>query len=182
MINKRKITAESAMRDGTILGCLWTVTFALSIVMLNMLVKGQGMILTLAVLATTLMSPFVAYKLAAKHRDNERDGAMTFGEAWTYIAVMYLCAILLSSIIQFIFYAYIDPHIFGNLIPAFAKLAAESGLGANDIEIFTQLFASMEKMSAAEIVMSQLSGHVTRSIILTTFIAIAVKKNPENNI
>ena len=79
-------------------------------------------------------------------------------------------------------YSYIDPHIFGDLIPAFAKLAAESGLGTNDIEIFTQLFASMEKMSAAEIVMSQLGGHVTRSIILTTFIAIAVKKNPENNI
>ena len=98
MIDKRKMTAESAMRDGTILGCLWIVTFALSIVMLNMLVKGQGMILTLAVLAMTLMSPFVAYKLAAKHRDNERDGAMTFGEAWTYIAVMYLCAILLSAI------------------------------------------------------------------------------------
>ena len=64
MMDKRKITAESAMRDGTILGCLWTATFALSIVMLKMVVNGQGLLISFAVLVMTLMSPFVAYKLA----------------------------------------------------------------------------------------------------------------------
>lgn len=178
---KRK-AIESAMRDGTILGMLWIATFSVSIVMLKSIGNGGGLILSLAVTVLTLSSPILAYKLAVKHRNSECNGTIGYGEAWIHIFVMYLCAILLSSIIQFIFYAYIDPHIFGDLIPAFAKLAAESGLGTNDIEIFTQLFAEMEKMSAAEIVMSQLGGHVTRSIILTTFIAIAVKKNPEKNI
>lgn len=170
------------MRDGTILGMLWIVTFSVSIVMLKSIGNGGGFILSLAVTILTFSSPILAYKLAVKHRNSERNGAMGYGEAWIHIFVMYLCAILLSSIIQFIFYAYIDPHIFGNLIPAFAKLAAESGMSADDIGIFTQLFAEMEKMSAGEIVMSQLGGHVTRSIILTTFLAIAVKKIPENNI
>lgn len=178
MINKRKMTAESAMRDGTILGCLWTVTFALSIVMLNMLVKGQGIILTLAVLATTLMSPFVAYKLAAKHRDNERDGAMTFGEAWTYIAVMYLCAILLSAIAQYVYYAFINPNAFSDLSAQFAAFAVSNGMDEASIRMFTDAFDTMGRQSTGEMLLSTITGHLSRDLIIAAILALIVKKNP----
>lgn len=177
-----KYSIESAMRDGTILGMLWIATFSVSIVMLKSIGNGGGLIASLATIVLTCSSPFLAYKLAVKHRNGERNGTIGYGEAWIYILIMYLCAILLSSIIQFVFYAYIDPHIFGNLIPSFENIAAKNGMNASDMNIFTQLFASMEKMSAGEIVMSQFSGHLTRCLILTTLLAAAVKKVPENNI
>ncbi|MBE6295988.1 MAG: DUF4199 domain-containing protein [Bacteroidales bacterium] len=177
-MDKRKITAESAMRDGTILGCLWTVTFALSIVMLKMLVNGQGLLMSFAVLAMTLMSPFVAYKLAAKHRDNERDGAMTFGEAWTYIAIMYLCAILLSAIAQYVYYAYIDPSSFSDLSAQFAAFAVSNGMDETSIRMFTDAFDKMGQQSTGEMLLSIITGHLSRDLIIATILALIVKKNP----
>jgi len=177
-MDKRKITAESAMRDGTILGCLWTVTFALSIVMLKMLVNGQGLLMSFAVLAMTLMSPFVAYKLAAKHRDNERDGAMTVGEAWTYIAIMYLCAILLSAIAQYVYYAYIDPSSFSDLSAQFAAFAVSNGMDETSIRMFTDAFDKMGQQSTGEMLLSIITGHLSRDLIIATILALIVKKNP----
>jgi len=166
------------MRDGTILGCLWTVTFALSIVMLKMLVNGQGLLMSFAVLAMTLMSPFVAYKLAAKHRDNERDGAMTFGEAWTYIAIMYLCAILLSAIAQYVYYAYIDPSSFSDLSAQFAAFAVSNGMDETSIRMFTDAFDKMGQQSTGEMLLSIITGHLSRDLIIATILALIVKKNP----
>lgn len=177
-MDKRKITAESAMRDGTILGCLWTATFALSIVMLKMLVNGQGLLMSFAVLAMTLMSPFVAYKLAAKHRDNERDGAMTFGEAWTYIAIMYLCAILLSAIAQYVYYAFIDPSSFSDLSAQFAAFAVSNGMDETSIRMFTDAFDKMGQQSTGEMLLSTITGHLSRDLIIAAILALIVKKNP----
>ena len=175
--NNKRSTMESAMRDGTILGMLWIVTFSVSIVMLKTMFNNGGLLVSLAVVVLSASSPFLAYKLAVKHRNNERGGTISYGEAWMHIATMYVCAILLSSLAQFVFYAYIDPHIFGNMIPLFEKFAIENNIDASSINLFTELFANMEKMSAGNIVLSQASGHITRDILLTSLLAIAVKNN-----
>ena len=175
--SKENSNRESAMRDGTVLALLWIVTFTLSTVMLKSVNNDYGIVASLGTMALTMMSPFVVYKLSLKHRNNERNGTMTYSEAWLYIFIMYLCAIILSSIAQYIFYAYIDPDIFAGVIPEFENLAT-NGLDAESIKIFTGTFEMLDKMSAGEIVLSQMSGHITRTIILTSLIALAIKKNP----
>ena len=134
--------------------------------------------MSFAVLAMTLMSPFVAYKLAAKHRDNERDGAMTFGEAWTYIAIMYLCAILLSAIAQYVYYAYIDPSSFSDLSAQFAAFAVSNGMDETSIRMFTDAFDKMGQQSTGEMLLSIITGHLSRDLIIATILALIVKKNP----
>ena len=176
--SKENSYRESAMRDGTVLALLWIVTFTLSTVMLKSVNNDYSIVASLGTMALTMMSPFVVYKLSLKHRNNERNGTMTYSEAWLYIFTMYLCAIILSSIAQYIFYAYIDPDIFAGVIPEFEKLAITNGLDAGSIKIFTGTFEMLDKMSAGEIVLSQMSGHITRTIVLTSLIALAIKKKP----
>lgn len=178
MTQKSNTPIESAMRDGTILGCLWSATFALSVAMLKMLVNGQGMLLTFAVIVMTLMSPFVAYKLAVKHRDKERDGAMTFGEAWKYIAIMYLCAIILSAIVQYIYYAFIDPNAFSDISMQFAAFASSNGMDKEGIKVFTDAFDEMDRTGTGDMLMSTITGHISRDLIIAAILALAVKKNP----
>lgn len=173
----KKYSIENALRDGTILGMLWIVTFSVSIAMLKSIGNGDALITSLATTALTCFSPILAYKLAVKHRNSECNGTISYVEAWVHIFVMYSCAILLSSIAQFIFYAYIDPHLFSGLIPEFEKFAAANGMEAGNISIFTQTFENMERMSTGSIILSQASGHFTRDIILTSILAIAVKKD-----
>ena len=178
MTQKSNTPIESAMRDGTILGCLWTATFALSVAMLKMIVNGQGMLLSFAVLVMTCMSPFVAYKLAAKHRDNERDGSITFGEAWKYIAIMYLCAIVLSAIAQYIYYAFIDPNMFSDISTQFATFAGSNGMDKASIKVFTDAFDEMDRTGTGDMLMSTMTGHISRDLIIAAILALIVKRNP----
>ena len=178
MTDNTKRPFESAMRDGTILGCLWTATFILSTAMLQMLVKGEGMLLPFVVLATTLMSPFVAYKLTAKHRDGERGGAITFGQAWTHIIIMYLCAILLSAIAQYIYYTFIDPNSFANLADALTAFASSNGLDSTSTEMLTGMFRELAATSTGKMLLSTMTGHASRSVIMAAILALIVKRNP----
>lgn len=177
MTQQTKNITESAMRDGTILGCLWTATFAVSIVMLKSLVNGQGLILSFIALAMTMLSPYIAYKLAIKHRDSERDGTISYGEAWMHIIIMYICAILLSSIAQYIYYAYIDPNIFGDLSATFLAFSRNNSLDEQGTKVLTDFFSTMSNIGTGEMIMSLMTGHITRDIFIATILAIAVKKN-----
>ena len=178
MTDNTKRPFESAMRDGTILGCLWTVTFILSTAMLQMLVKGEGMLLPFVVLATTLMSPFVAYKLTAKHRDGEKEGVITFSQAWTYIIIMYLCAILLSAIAQYIYYTFIDPNSFANLADALTAFANSNGLDSTSTGMLTEMFNELARTSTGEMILSTMTGHASRSVLMAAILALIVKRNP----
>ena len=178
MTDNTKRPFESAMRDGTILGCLWTVTFVLFTIMMQMLVKGEGLLLPFVVLATTLMSPFVAYKLTAKHRDGERGGTITFSQAWTHIIIMYLCAILLSAIVQYIYYTFIDPNSFANLAEAFTVFASSNGLDSTSTGMLTEMFNELARTSTGEMILSIMTGHTSRSVIMAAILALIVKRNP----
>ena len=180
--NNVKEYRESAMRDGTILGLLWIATFAMSVIMFKSIDNGYGLVASFATGILSIMSPCVAYRLAARYRNNVHGGTMTYGEAWLYIFIMYLCAIVLASLAQYAFYAFIDPHMFGNIIPVFRNFAAANGLDSKSIEVFTKMFETMENTDTADIIISQLSGHISRDIIITTFLAVAIRRTPENNI
>ena len=178
MTEKRKSPIESAMRDGTILGCLWTVTFALSTVMLKTLVNNQSVILPFAILAMVLLSPYIAYKLTVKHRDSERGGFITFGEAWIHIATMYLCAILLSAIAQYVYYEFIDPNAFSDLATQMIAHAGNNGISETSIKPFTDALYAMDSMSTGELLLSTITGHLSRDVIIALVLALIVKKNP----
>lgn len=173
---------ESAMRDGTILGLLWIATFAVSVVMFKSIDNGYGLVASFATAVLSMMSPCMVYRLATRHRNNECGGTMTYGEAWLYVFIMYLCAIVLASLAQYIFYAFIDPHMFGDIIPVFVSFAKANNLPAESIELFVKMFETLENTGAADKVISQLSGHISRDIIITTFLAVAIRRTPENNI
>ena len=177
MTTKPKNPTESAMRDGTILGCLWTATFAVSVAMLKSLVNGQGLILSFAVLAMTLMSPYLTYKLATKHRDSERGSVISYSEAWMHIIIMYICAILLSSIVQYVFYAYIDPNMFGNLSATLLTFAQNNNIDEQNTKVLADFFNTMNNIGTGEMILSLMTGHITRDIFIATILAITVKKN-----
>ena len=124
------------------------------------------------------MSPFVAYKLTAKHRDGEKGGVITFSQAWTYIIIMYLCAILLSAIAQYIYYTFIDPNSFANLADALTAFARSNGLDSTSTEMLTGMFRELAATSTGEMLLSTMTGHASRSVIMAAILALIVKRNP----
>lgn len=173
---------ESALRDGTILGCLWTVTFAVATIMIKNIDNTYGVAASIASLILCAASPITAYKLAKKHRDSERDGTITFGDAWTHIAIMYLCAIILSAIAQYIFFTFINPDLYNNAAATIQLLAQQSGLDTQTTEIFVSTFREAGKLSAADIATSQVTAHLTRDLVIAAILAMMLQKNSRKNI
>lgn len=172
----KRNSTESAMRDGTILGLLWIVTFAAWVMVLKSIGSSYIFVISSASAVLMFSSPVLAYMLAIRHRDYECNGTMSYSEAWIQIIIMYVCAILISSIAQLIFYVYIDPNLYADIIPLIEKIATEADLPSADTELLIQIFKTFNNISAKDIIVSQMSGHITRDILLTSLLAFIVKK------
>lgn len=173
---------ECAMRDGTYLGLLWIVTFATSILMFKSMDSSYGLIIWPFALSLMMLSPVLVYKSAKRYRDKECQGTVPYSEAWLYMLLMYACAIVLSSIAQYIFYAYIDPYMFATAAAEIENLAATGIIDSESANILSGMLEEMERMSAGEIVFSQIGGHVSRDIMITSLLALSIRKTTENKI
>ena len=173
---KKSRFRECAMRDGTFLAIMWIMTFTTSIFMFKHIDNIYGLIASALTTALTILSPIFVYRLARTYRDKECNGEITFSNAWLYIFIIYLCAIVLSSIAQYIFYAYIDPHLFLSVIPEIERQATAGNIDAKSIEVLTGSFEMLGNMKAKDLVISQFSGHISRDILITSILALIIKK------
>ena len=168
---------ECAMRDGTYLGPLWILTFSTSILMFKSMSNSYGLIAWAVTIALMLLSPVLVYKFARSYRDKECNGTIPYSVAWLYMLIVYACAILLSSIAQYIFYAYIDPHLFATTMAQMESFAAANNIDAESIRVLSEALEELSRMSAGEIVISQIGGHLSRDILISAILALAIKKN-----
>ena len=174
--NKASKSRESAMRDGTYLSALWIATFSASIAMFKFMSSSIGLITWALTVALALLSPVFVYKFTVNHRDKECNGRIAYSEAWIYMFIMYACAIVLSSIAQYIFYSYIDPHLFATVIAELEEFSALTGIDPEGTRILTEALRELDKMGAGDIVMSQIGGHISRDILIISVLAFAIKK------
>ena len=91
---------------------------------------------------------------------------------------MYLCAILLSAIAQYIYYTFIDPNSFANLAEAFTVFASSNGLDSTSTGMLTEMFNELARTSTGEMILSTMTGHTSRSVIMAAILALIVKRNP----
>lgn len=177
-------TRERTLRDGTILGCLWTLTFTVSTITLRFITTDQtvGFISTFLLLVLTIASPVLAYHLAKKHWSMAKRESATFGNIWIYIITMYLCAILLSALAKYIYLEFCDPSLFQDVISDFSSVrftGDEEGLITKSV---TEQFRLLDEMPTGDLVLSQAVSHLTTDILVTTFLAFIIYRNIKSNI
>ena len=164
------------MRDGTCLAALWIATFTVSIAMFKFMSSSIGLIAWVLTVALMLLSPILVYKFTVNYRNKECNGTILYSEAWLYMLIMYGCAIVLSAIAQYIFYAYIDPHMFATAIAELEGLADLTEIDPEGIRVLTEGMEKLNSTNAGDIVMSLVGGHMSRDILITSILAFAIKK------
>ena len=120
---------QEAMRYGTTLGAVWSVTYLLLFV---------GVTNTTATFLFSLFymaSPFIAANLAIKYRKKECDNTMSYMQAWVFVWYMYICATLLSTLVAYIYFAFIDG---GTFFASLQNILEESKNLLADDELLTQ--------------------------------------------
>ena len=175
---------DSAMKDGTILGCMWILTFTFSTIMMRHIIStpALGTFSMFAVAGLTFASPILVYTSAKKHWSLAPKEEISFSGIWLYIAIMYMCAILLSAVAQFIYYEYCDPYLFYDFMTDFSSIRIEGDTNGEMSKAVIEQFKIMNDMSASDIVFSEVGGHTTRDILMTTVMAFIISRNLKNRI
>ncbi len=119
---------KSAMKSGVILGVLFSLNFLLSIPS-NTFIKLLTYILLVLIILMT-------YRLSIQFRDNECGGYISYGRSFTFILLSFFYAALISSLVKFIYFKFINPDYLSNLyneaMLIFEKMGGPVDLGAEE--------------------------------------------------
>jgi len=112
---------KSAMKSGAVLGVLFSINFLLSIPTNNTL---AGIIKCLVVGAIIL----ALYRLSTDFRDKECGGYITYGKSFSFILFSFFYAALISSMVKFVYFQFINPDHLNNLYNELNNLYNEAML------------------------------------------------------
>lgn len=175
MITKKSdnnIFNREAMFRGTLLGVFWILMSAIYMMGLN------TPILSYLFLVMFVASPFYAGYMAVNYRKRECNNSMTFVKAWLFLIIMYICASLLSAIVQYLYLVYIDNgYLFGVIQEQLDFLLKEPTIDDITKEALKQVSEIWNNTTAKDIVVQILSSNVMLTGIIAPITALFVKKN-----
>jgi hypothetical protein len=167
----RKDFYQGAMFNGTMLGALWSIIYLL-------LFAGVGNTISLSLcLVLFFSSPFIAVKLAVYFRRKECDDTMSYLQAWLFTFYMYICATLLSALVSFIYFRFIDGGTFlmslQNMIEEAMKLA-----GTNELLVqqYEQTMTLIAQITERDLVWQLMNNNLYSATFLPLVLALFIKK------
>lgn len=161
-----------AMHYGTYMGLYWIVKFIFFPLGLN------NSFLLFLFIGLTLAVPFLGFHYTRTFRNKVCGGAITFMQSWAFMIFMYLFASLLTAVVHYIYFRYID-H--GHVMDVYTNLIEN----AQSVPGFTEMIAQYQipeaikmirSMSAIEITMQLLSQNMLYCSILSLITAPFVAK------
>lgn len=164
---------NSTMRNGLILGILFSINFLMS--------TANNVFLGLLSYVVVGFIAYLIYFYTAKYRDKDCGGAITYSHALMYIILLFIFGSLISAIVKLIFFKFINP----NFLPEMLN---------KSMTIMEQMLPSVPESTYDEVEKIMSPGYYTlisfwMNIILGFFVGLVVaaivkkNKNPfdENN-
>jgi len=99
---------KSAMSYGLVLGVLFSVKFLLGLFN-NVWLGLSGYFVIAAILVAT-------YKMSVRFRDNDCEGIISYGKAFSLIVQMFFFAAIISAFVKYIYFQFINPDILESLL------------------------------------------------------------------
>lgn len=103
-LGKIRQTKAFARQDGAILGAVWIVSFAFTMLAANPTYQMLGLIANIL----TISTPFVVAKRLKAFRDKVRDGHISFRHGFYYCIQTFFYATLLLTIVQYLWFRFMD--------------------------------------------------------------------------
>jgi Protein of unknown function (DUF4199) len=109
----RKII-NSAMRNGLILGVLFSINFLFSI--------SKNSVFLLLTYAIAVYIVVIMYRMSVRHRDNECEGVISYGKAFLFVLLTFFYAALISTVVKFIYFQFINTAYLDNVFQESVKM------------------------------------------------------------
>lgn len=153
---------RSSMFNGLIMGGLFSLNFLFSVIS-NPYLSLLSYLLIIYILIYT-------YKSTVKYRDNENNGIITFGKAFTFITLTYFFAGVISGIVKYIYLQFIKPDYLSLALDQSLVMMEKMNFPITDQQI--ELMQSMMKPAtyALEVIWLNLFLGMIIGLIMAAFI------------
>ncbi len=162
---------NTAMRNGLILGVLFSANFLLSVSGLTFLA-----LLTYAIIGFII---YLTYRYTIQYRDNELGGSIRFSIAFVFVLMLYVFATVISSFVKYFFLRFSSSHFLTDMYN-------------QNIQTLEQILPTItEEMYDAMEILTSPQGYtimaawtnIIMAVIIGIIIAAIVKRkpNPFNN-
>ena len=173
-LGKIKQTKAFARQDGAILGAVWIASFVCT--MMSVVPGHQllGLVSNILILST----PFVVAKRLKTFRDQVRDGHISFPHGLYYCFQTFFYATLLLTIVQYLWFRFMDTGMFMSQLEANYKMvAAAYQLTAQETKLLVDALSMMKPIAWASMFMIT---DLVAGAVLSPIIAAVMKKNLKN--
>lgn len=167
---------QKAMLCGTILGGVWSVMYLL------LFAGTTSMPALYLCMFLFFASPVIAVMLATNYRRKECDNAMSYLQAWIFIFYMYLCASLLSALVSFIYFRFLDSGMFFMTLQGMlAEITEMPNADAALVQQMQEAAKVLEQTTPTSFVWQLMSNNFMNATIIPLILAIFVRKKRETS-
>ncbi len=165
---KRKNIVQAAMEAGAIMGAFFVVKFVFTVLSLSS--SFAGLLSTFMILTI----PLVVYYLMRRYY-RESGGETTFSQLWLLGILLFFFASLISALVQYIYYVYINPDYikmqFEMAGAAVQMMESMNTLPASSLEPYKQVMAQGNIPAPMDFVMAQMWINITFGSLLSAVMA-----------
>lgn len=176
MIDVVKITQTKAFarQDGAILGAVWIASFASTMWSVT---PGYALLSLLANILA-ISTPFVVAKRLKAFRDDALDGFISFRRGLFYCAQTFFNATLLLTIVQFLWFKFLDTGVFMSyIIDNYTLMLKTYNFPANEIKTLIEAISMMKPISwAAAFMITDIFVAIILSPAIAAFMSRKQKK------
>lgn len=164
-----------ARQDGAILGLVWIVSFACTMLAFN---SNSGLLsITSNLLA--LSTPFVVGMRLKSFRDQALDGNISFKRGLAYCLNTFFNATILLTIVQFLWFKYMDISAFMLQLQGTYPIIKEAyQLSAAEAKTLLDAILMMKPIAWASLFMTT---EIVTGLFMSPFIALAIRRQTGYN-
>lgn len=154
-----------AMRNGLIIGLLFSVNFLLT-------ATKMGAFVLLSYLITGVII-YYTYRYTVQYRDKDNNGKISFWQAFTFVFMLYIFATIISSFVKYLFLRFTDTTFLTdmfnqNVVILEQILPTVSDEMYNSLEIITQPQGYTMMAAWSNIIMAVIIGLIIAAIVKRT--------------
>ena len=110
----RQTVIKSAMQNGLIMGGIFALNFIFAV--------SQITILSYLSNITPILILYITFRMVVHYRENERKGAISYGQSLRYIVLLFFYGSLISTMSKYIYLTYLNPNLLETISQDFMRI------------------------------------------------------------
>lgn len=118
---------KSAMKYGIPMGIIFSINFILA--------TFKSPIVNFLTYFIMFICIYLTYRITCKYRDEHNNGELSYGKGWSFIVLLYFFAAIISSVVKYVYFQFINPDYLAELLNQTLLILEELPISEEEINV-----------------------------------------------